>query len=425
MKTDIQPLIPALRFPEFEEEWEITKYGDIYTFYSTNSFSREKLNYEDGGIRNLHYGDIHKSFATIFNLEKEIVPFINLDIDLSKIKEENYCKEGDLVIADASEDYSDIGKTIELSNLCGEKVLAGLHTFLARPTDQTMALGLAGYLLQSWNVRKQIMIIAQGTKVLGLSTKRLSKINLPIPSLPEQRKIASFLTTIDNRIQALEKKKSSLEQYKKGVMQKIFSQEIRFKDEDGKDFSEWKNRLFSEILYEHKLKSTGKEEVHSVSVHKGVINQIEHLGRSFASKNTSHYNRALPNDIIYTKSPTGNFPLGIIKQNHIKEDVILSPLYGVFTPETKELGYILHVHFDSAINTSNYLSSIIQKGAKNTINITNKTFLSKKLNLPVSLKEQSKIANFLFALDNKIALVNEQIEKTKTYKKGLLQKMFV
>ncbi|TXD70979.1 restriction endonuclease subunit S [Aequorivita lipolytica] len=216
-----------------------------------------------------------------------------------------------------------------------------------------------------------------------------------------------------------------MEEYKRGVLQQILRQEIRFKHDNGVAFPKWEKRKFSDVLFEHKLKSTGNEEVHSVSVHKGVINQIEHLGRSFSAKNTDHYSRALPNDIIYTKSPTGDFPLGIIKQNHIKEDVIISPLYGVFTPETKELGYILHVYFESPINTSNYLSSIIQKGAKNTINITNTTFLSKKMLLPVSKEEQAKIANFLSAIDKKIELVDKQIEKTKTYKKGLLQQMFV
>ncbi|MEH1007461.1 restriction endonuclease subunit S [Winogradskyella sp. ECml5-4] len=418
-------LVPQLRFSEFEGIWKEKKYNQIYSFYSTNSFSRDNLNYQKGEVKNIHYGDIHTKFQTVFDITKEKVPFINSEISLSKIKEENYCKEGDLLIADASEDYNDIGKTIEIINLNNEKLISGLHTFLARPNKHKMAIGFTGYLLQSWKVRKQIMTIAQGTKVLGLATSRLGKVNLTIPTYEEQQKIANFLTAIDNRIQTLEKKKSLLEQYKKGVLQKIFKQELRFKDDDGNKFPKWEKRKFADVLFEHKLKSTGKEEVHSVSVHKGVINQIEHLGRSFAAKDTNKYNRALPNDIIYTKSPTGDFPLGIIKQNHIKEDVILSPLYGVFTPETKELGYILHVFFESPINTSNYLSSIIQKGAKNTINITNTTFLSKKMLLPVSKKEQIKIANFLSAIDKNIDLVNTKIEHTKSYKKGLLQQMFV
>ncbi len=179
------------------------------------------------------------------------------------------------------------------------------------------------------------------------------------------------------------------------------------------------------VLFEHKLKSTGKEEVYSVSVHKGLINQIEHLGRSFSAKNTTDYSLVKPNDIVYTKSPTGQFAYGIIKQAKINKDVIVSPLYAVFTPESEYLGYIFDIYFESKYNTHNYLHSIIQKGAKNTINITNTTFLSKSFKLPIDFAEQKKIANFLYSVDAKIDLVNTQREKTKVFKKGLLQQMFV
>ena len=235
----------------------------------------------------------------------------------------------------------------------------------------------------------------EASGVPSLSKSTIYSIVLNIPSLPEQQKIATFLTLIDTKIQQLTQKKNGLEAYKKGVMQRIFKQEIRFRKEDGGDFEEWTIRKFSDVLFEHKERSNGTEEVFSVSVHKGLINQIEHLGRSFSAANTSHYNLVKPGDLVYTKSPTGEFPLGIIKQSRVEENVIVSPLYGVFTPETEALGYILNDYFCSKENTHNYLHSIIQKGAKNTINITNKTFLSKSLRLPISPKEQERIADFL------------------------------
>ena len=235
--------IPKLRFKEFSGEWEEKNYGDIYSFYSTNSLSRDKLNYDIGDVKNIHYGDIHTKFKTMFNIQNEKVPFVNNEIDLSKIKEESYCLKGDLVIADASEDYNDIGKTMEIINLNNEKVLAGLHTFLARPNKYDMALGFTGYLLQSWKIRKQVMTIAQGTKVLSLSTGRLSKVKLNLPTLPEQIKIASFLTSVDKKIDLLTQKEKLLKDYKKGIMQKIFSQEIRFKADDGSEFLSGKKCL--------------------------------------------------------------------------------------------------------------------------------------------------------------------------------------
>ncbi len=192
-------IMPKLRFSEFENGWIPKKYDEIYSFYSTNSLSRDKLNYESGQVKNIHYGDIHTKFDTLFDISKEIVPFVNDDIIISNIPSENYCQEGDLLIADASEDYKDVGKTIEIVNLDHEKVLAGLHTFLARPNKHNMAAGFAGFMLQSWGVREQIMKIAQGTKVLGLAKSRLAKIKLNIPSFPEQQKIASFLTAVDQK----------------------------------------------------------------------------------------------------------------------------------------------------------------------------------------------------------------------------------
>jgi type I restriction enzyme S subunit len=253
----------------------------------------------------------------------------------------------------------------------------------------------------------------------------LKRIKLPLPKPKEQKKIAAFLGVVDAKIAALRARRDGLERYKRGLMQALFSQTLRFTKPDGTVFPDWEEKRLGDVLHEHKLKSTGTEQVFSVSVHKGLVNQIEHLGRSFSAANTDHYNRVKQHDIVYTKSPTGDFPLGVIKQSDIVEDVIVSPLYGVFTPETPALGRILHVHFESPVNVSNYLSSIVQKGAKNTINVTNAGFLSNKLRLPVSHEEQQKIADALSAMDAKIAAVADQVTQMEAFKKGLLQQMFV
>lgn len=197
-----------------------------------------------------------------------------------------------------------------------------------------------------------------------------------------------------------------LQAYKKGILQRIFAQTIRFRKDDGTAFPAWKEQKLKEVLTEHGERSTGKERVHSVSVHKGVIDQVEHLGRSFAAADTDHYNLVRPGDVIYTKSPTGDFPFGIIRQSKIAKNAIVSPLYGVFTPSSHHLGHILDEYFTSSINTHNYLHQIVQKGAKNTINITNAGFLEGALTLPVHVDEQKKIADFLAALDAKIESVS-------------------
>lgn len=218
--------VPKLRFKDDKgndfPEWEEKNYGNIYSFFTTNSLSRDKLNYDISNVRNIHYGDIHTKFNSRFDVIDEYVPFINNDVDLSRIKDECYCQVGDLVIADASEDYDDIGKTIEIKNLNNEKVLAGLHTFLARPNKYKMANGFMTYYVQTWGVRKQVMIIAQGTKVLGLATSRLSKVKLNIPSFEEQQKIASFLSGLDDKTEQVVKQLEGMQQFKKGLLQQMF-----------------------------------------------------------------------------------------------------------------------------------------------------------------------------------------------------------
>lgn len=246
-----------------------------------------------------------------------------------------------------------------------------------------------------------------------------------IPSKEEQEKIALFLSLIDKKISLQSEKVDSLKDYKRGILKKIFSRELRFKDDDGSDYPEWEEKKLNEVLTERKEKNLGNLRVCSVAVRKGVVDQIEHLGRSFAAKDTSNYNLVKYGDVIYTKSPTGDFPYGIIKQSFLNEDVVVSPLYGVFKPLNSNLGYILHSYFYYKENTNNYLYSIVQKGAKNTINITNTTFLSKSLMLPMDEDEQCKIANLLMKLDNKIDKEQEKLDSLNEYKKGLLQQMFI
>ncbi|MCI5219680.1 MAG: restriction endonuclease subunit S [Candidatus Electrothrix sp. LOE2] len=203
-------------------EWETKYFGELYEFKATNSFSRNQLNYETGQVRNIHYGDIHTRFKPQFELFREDVPFINPDVNLDNISDDKFCKEGDLVIADASEDYEDIGKTIEIVSLDGAKVLAGLHTLLARSSTNCIYIGYSSYMMVSSSVRKQIKLIAQGAKVLGISGKRMEKIKVPIPHKEEQRKIATFLSSIDKKINLITTELEKAQTFKKGLLQQMF-----------------------------------------------------------------------------------------------------------------------------------------------------------------------------------------------------------
>lgn len=217
--------VPKFRFKEFENsgEWVEKKLGEVYEFKVTNSFSRDCLNYLSGEVKNIHYGDIHTKFNTLFDITKEIVPFINIDLPIEKIREDCYCKEGDIIFADASEDLNDIGKSIEIVNLNGEKLVSGLHTLLARQKDNTLSIGFGGFLFKSNWIRKQIQREAQGAKVLGISASRISNIIIKFPKYKkEQQKIADTLSSVDDLINAQNQKLEALQLHKKGLLQGLF-----------------------------------------------------------------------------------------------------------------------------------------------------------------------------------------------------------
>ena len=217
---------PEIRFKKEDgsdyPEWEEKRLGEIYKFYRNNSFSRENLNYIDGDIFNIHYGDIHTKFKSNFKLKEELVPLINKNIDISGIKEADFIMEGDLVIADASEDYADIGKSIEVVSNDNMKIVAGLHTFLARPSNSTIHLGFGAILMQSWNIRYQLMRIAQGTKVMSISKGRMDHLFLKIPSLKEQEKIVRVIGNLENKTSSISSQIDKTQTWKKGLLQKMF-----------------------------------------------------------------------------------------------------------------------------------------------------------------------------------------------------------
>lgn len=184
-------------------------------------------------------------------------------------------------------------------------------------------------------------------------------------------------------------------------------------------------QFLKDILEERDEQNSCNYPVYSVAVREGVINQIEHLGRSFAAKDTRNYNVVHYGDIVYTKSPTGNFPYGIVKQSFINHPVAVSPLYGVYKPKNPHIANILHHYFLSPINANNYLHSLIQKGAKNTINITSQRFLDKVILLPIDEDKIKKISCLLTDASRKIHLEKDILRKLEVQKIFLLQRMFI
>ena len=264
------------------------------------------------------------------------------------------------------------------------------------------------YLYQTINIEQY----ATGSGVPTLNRNDVHKHIVSVPPLVEQKKISEFLSVVDQRIAtqivAIEKMESLI----KGITLSVIN---------GKGV---KKVLLGELLTERNEKNTDHHEVYSVAVREGVVNQIEHLGRSFSAADTSHYNVVHHGDIVYTKSPTGEFPYGIVKRSDVDKCVAVSPLYGVYKPMSDNIAIWLHHYFDSPISANNYLHKLIQKGAKNTINITNQRFLENYVPIPENVV-LSVYCQAIDALENKLMLERELLDAFRQQKAYLLKNMFV
>ena len=255
---------------------------------------------------------------------------------------------------------------------------------------------------------------------VGMTDTLLFGIPVKLPEKDERNKLVEFLNTYDKSIDLQTKRVQILEKRREGILNSIFSNSLSFNQSE-----DWEYVLLSEVLKERGEKNDGSFEVYSVSVSKGLVNQIEHLGRSYAAENTSKYNVVKPGDVVYTKSPTGNFKWGIVKQSTIDKSVVVSPLYGVFIPENEDIGYIIDAYFSSSKRAHNYLITQIRKGAKNTINVSNDEFLDKEIYLPRSREEQRKLVQFIKQLNKDVDIAKEKLEIIKIRKQALLRELFV
>lgn len=239
-----------------------------------------------------------------------------------------------------------------------------------------------------------------GSTVPTLNRNDIHDVIRSIPSFPEQTKIANFLTSVDKRIKLLSRRKEKLELYKKGVMQKIFSREIRFKDDYGREFPEWEEKSLGEILSfgsgkDYKHLKEGKIPVYGTG---GLMTFVD--------------------DFLYDGES-----VGIGRKGTIDKPVYLSGKF--WTVDT-----LFFTHSYKTI-IPHFVFLIFQRinwmkfnEASGVPSLSKATLKKIKINVP-HLTEQQKIASFLSAIDKKIEQVNRQLKQNRQWKKGLLQKMFV
>jgi len=394
---------PRLRFPQFSREWEKVQLGDVCKIQGGFAFKSEL--FQESGIPVIRISNISNStnFLDLNNLV-----FYN-EIP----KEENYViKKGELLIAMSG---ATTGKT-SISNLETKSYLnqrVGLFKTKTKDIDYP-------YLIQfvfSSRFGSQLDSFLVAGAQPNISSKDIEKVIFPITSLSEQKKISEFLTSVDRRIELLEKKKSLLETYKKGVMKKIFSQEIRFKDDDGNDFPDWEEKFLSEITEINPKSKDLPDSFIYIDLESVDSGKLLFENRIFKNESPSRAQRyLLKNDILFQMvRPYQKNNFFFDREGEYVASTGYAQLRSDQVP--KFLYQLIH--------TEKFVNKVLVRCTGSNYPSINSNDLKSISVLVPSKPEQEKISSFLSSIDYQIQLLDSQIEKSKTWKKGLLQQMFV
>lgn len=406
-KTHTKPLVPQLRFKEFDGEWESKKVNEISSKLNVGFVGTCEPFYTDSkkGVLLVRTGNL-KGVTIELNEEK----YVSQDFHTKNIKSQIF--PGDLLLArhGGNGEICMVPKNFPEANCLNIVILR---------TNELLLSGFFQLVYGTAQVQSQVFAVTAGSTQGVINTKAIGKLKFAFPSLKEQKKIATFLTAVDKKISQLTSKKEQLTQYKKGMMQQLFSQELRFKDENGNDFADWEfpnaNLLFKSVSDK---KHDSDLPILAITQDQGAIpRDLINYQMIVTDKSVASYKVVQVGDFIISLR---SFQGGIEYSNY---HGICSPAYNILRPTSEKV----HSDFYRIYLKTEYYIKQLQKrleGIRDGKMISYKYFSEIKLPFP-SLKEQQKIASYLSTLDDKIEAVQVQIEQTQVFKKGLLQQLFV
>jgi type I restriction enzyme, S subunit len=408
--TEQSQSVPQLRFPEFLENWEKHNLGEIASFSKGKGISKADI-VEDGATECIRYGELYTTYGETID---EVKSRTNIDENNLVFSEGN-----DVIIPASGETQIDIATA---SCVLRDGIALGGDLNIIK--TQNNGVFLSYYL--NYKKKQEIASLAQGISVVHLYSSQLSLLELNLPLRAEQDKIALFIRSTAEKIQTLKKKHRLLEQYKKGVMQKLFSQELRFKDENGEEFAEWEVKKLGEVFYSDKGKGISKNKIVAVGKYECVLygelytRYNEVIFDVVSKTNEEGGTKSKIGDLLIPSSTTTT---GIDLANVTalnKNDVLLGGDITILR-SNEEINNVFYAYY-----LSNYKKQEIASYAQGItiVHLYYNHIKEMVIDLP-SYEEQTLIANFLSALDEKINHTTTQIEKMEVWKKGLLQKMFV
>ena len=412
--------IPALRFHEFKGAWESKSLGELLEFKNGINASKEQYGQ---GVKFINVLDILNNDFITYN---KIIGNVNVDPETVSKYPVTF---GDILFQRSSETREEVGSASVYLDKENTATFGGF-VIRGRKVGEYDPVFL-NKLLKTDIARNDITSKSGGSTRYNVGQEILSNVSLPFPTLPEQTKIANFLTAVDDRLNQLKQKKFLLEQYKKGVMQKIFDQKIRFKDDDGNEFPAWEMKTLAELGETYsglsgKTKDDfgqGKPYIQYKQIFdnsKIDISRFEYVNVG----ETEKQNKVFFGDIFFTVSSETPDEIGTssVLLDKVDELYLNSFCFG-YRPNSLD---VFSPYFAQYLFRSDLFRTEIVKLAQGSTryNMSKVQLMKLIVNLPC-LVEQTKIANFLSAIDEKISLCNNQIAKSEQYKKGLLQQMFV
>ncbi|NOS91887.1 MAG: restriction endonuclease subunit S [Cyclobacteriaceae bacterium] len=403
-------LTPKLRFKEFTSSWETKKLGDLSDISKLAGYEYTK---------HIVYSDTGKIIALrALNIKRN-------GLDLRDVK---YIDSSDLTKLNRSKLYiGDLMFTYIGANIGDVALINENERFYLAPNVARIRADKARmdyyFIHQYFNIpsflNQEISRFIASSSQPALSMESIRKFEVSIPTLPEQQKIASFLSAVDEKIQQLTRKKELLEQYKKGVMQQFFSGKLRFKDENAKPYPKWHWKNGNELFDSISDKNHNSDlPILAITQDQGAVpRDMINYQMSVTDNSIASYKVVQKGDFIISLR---SFQGGIEYSNY---KGICSPAYNILRPCSEDVYSDFYRYY---LKTSKYIMQLQRnlEGIRDGKMISYKYFSEIKLPFP-SKDEQQKIAGFLTALDTKIEKVGAQIDKTQDFKKGLLQQMFV
>jgi len=417
---------PEIRFVGYEGDWERRKFTDYFNFpVSTNSLSRAMLNYNNGEIKNIHYGDILIKYSTILNVKEDEIPYITGG-ELEKYKS-NLLENQDLIFADAAEDES-VGKAVEVSGITNENLVSGLHTIVARAKGEKDSF-FWGYYINSDIYHRQLLRLMQGSKVSAISKGNLQKTNVSFPNrMKEQQKVGAFFKKLDDTIALHQHELDLLEQIKQTYLQKMFPKtgedkpEIRFAG-----FTDaWEQRKLSEII-----NLIGGNAFSSSSATEEGIPwlKIANVGKNGINWNVQTF---LPLEYWEIHSDyqllPGDYVMALTRPilNHTLK-IGMVDKQALLNQRVAKLFFIINKEFTFQLLQRRSIVDKIENELAGTDppNLGSKNLTNIDVMITNNKYEAKRIGNFFCKFDNTITLHQRKLDSLKEMKKTLLQKMFV